>query len=53
MYYVYTLRSISNPQKIYVGFTISIEHRLEAHNDGKSNYISKYIPWTLLGHTAF
>ncbi|MBY0353858.1 GIY-YIG nuclease family protein [Candidatus Babeliales bacterium] len=53
MLYVYILKSIKNPEKTYVGFTNSIDHRLRLHNDGKSSYTAKYKPWALVGYTAF
>ena len=47
LYYVYILRSVNNPQKIYVGYTININQRLVIHNEGKSIYTAKYKPWKL------
>jgi predicted GIY-YIG superfamily endonuclease len=47
MYYVYLLRSISHPEKTYVGFTENLERRLEEHNEGISRYTKPYIPWEL------
>ena len=34
MYYVYILKSLRNPEKIYVGCTVDIDQRLKIHNDG-------------------
>ena len=53
MYYVYVLKSIKFPEKIYVGYTNNLNNRLSVHNDGKSTYTSKYKPWKLHGYTAF
>jgi predicted GIY-YIG superfamily endonuclease len=53
MFYVYILRSINFPEKIYVGYTINIEQRLDVHNSGGSIYTAKYKPWALSGYVAF
>lgn len=53
MFYVYILRSINFPEKIYVGYTIDIKKRLDVHNDGGSIYTAKYKPWVLSGYIAF
>ena len=53
MYYVYVLKSINNPDKIYVGYTNSLDNRLLVHNDGRSTYTNKYKPWKLHGYTVF
>jgi predicted GIY-YIG superfamily endonuclease len=47
MYYVYLLRSKSDPKRTYVGFTENLERRLEEHNEGFSKYTKSYIPWEL------
>ncbi len=53
MFYVYILRSINFPEKIYAGYTIDIKKRLEVHNGGGSIYTSRYKPWMLSGYVAF
>ena len=53
MFYVYILRSINFPEKMYVGFTINLNSRLDTHNDGGSIYTAKYRPWKLIGYFAF
>ena len=53
MHYVYILKSVKFPDKIYVGYTNNLNNRLSVHNDGKSIYTSKYKPWELLGYMAF
>ena len=53
MYFVYVLKSVSHPEKIYVGFTQSIDGRINTHNLGQSSYTAKYAPWVLIGYTAF
>jgi predicted GIY-YIG superfamily endonuclease len=53
LYYVYILRSINYPQKIYVGYTVDINQRLTIHNEGGSTYTAKYMPWILHVYFAF
>jgi predicted GIY-YIG superfamily endonuclease len=53
MFYVYFLKSIKHPDKIYVGYTDNVTQRLIAHNQGKSMYTAKYAPWNLHGYIAF
>lgn len=52
MFYVYILRSLKNPEKVYVGYTTDIDQRLTAHNEGKSLYTAKYSPWSLHSYVA-
>jgi len=35
MYYVYLLRSISYPEKTYIGFSEDLKQRFDDHNAGK------------------
>ena len=53
MHHVYILKSIKFPEKIYVGYTNNLKHRLSVHNDGKSMYTSKYKPWELHSYITF
>ncbi len=53
MYYVYLLRSIKNPEKTYVGYTINLKERLKKHNEGGSVYTSDDRPWDLIMYLAF
>ncbi len=48
MYYVYIIKSITNPNQIYVGYTENIKKRLSDHNSGSSDHASKYKPWKLV-----
>ena len=48
MYYVYFLRSLSNPKKTYVGMTNNVDGRLQKHNAGGSPHTSRYKPWELV-----
>ncbi|MBW1714309.1 MAG: GIY-YIG nuclease family protein [Deltaproteobacteria bacterium] len=53
MYYVYLLRSLSNPDQTYVGFIEDLQKRFTAHNHGQSPHTSKYKPWELITYVAF
>jgi putative endonuclease len=53
MYYVYLLRSISDPAQRYVGFTINLKNRFSSHNEGSSIHTAKYRPWRLVTYVAF
>jgi predicted GIY-YIG superfamily endonuclease len=46
--YVYLLKSISNPDKHYVGITEDIDERLSRHNSGRSPHTSEYRPWEIV-----
>ena len=46
-YFVYILKSINFP-KTYVGFTNNLDRRLKEHNEGKSKFTSKYVPWKII-----
>ena len=53
MKYVYMLQSESQPDRYYVGCTIDLKKRLGEHNGGESTHTKKFIPWTLVGYSAF
>jgi predicted GIY-YIG superfamily endonuclease len=53
MWYVYIIRSISNPNQEYTGATEDLRQRIAAHNAGKSAHTAKYKPWELLWYSAF
>jgi putative endonuclease len=53
MYYVYLLKSLKNPHKTYIGYTIDIHQRLETHNSGGSIYTKDDRPWQLIMYLAF
>lgn len=53
MFYVYYLRSISYPEKTYIGFTQTLKQRFEAHNTGKSIYTAPFKPWKIIGFLGF
>ena len=52
MFYTYVLYS-EKFDKIYVGSTSGIEKRIASHNEGKSGYTKKYIPWKLIYYEEF
>lgn len=47
MYTVYVLKSLST-KKSYVGMTDNLERRLNEHNQGKSMFTKKFIPWEVI-----
>ena len=47
MHVVYILRSISHPDRLYIGLTTDLEKRLKSHNDDTSTYSKRYSPWEL------
>ena len=47
MYYVYIIRSIKDPEQIYVGYTSDLKKRLSNHNCGTTPHTEKYAPWEL------
>jgi putative endonuclease len=53
MYYVYILKSVNFPEKIYVGYTLNVEQRLITHNMGGSTHTAKYKPWELMTYLSF
>jgi putative endonuclease len=53
MYYVYILRSINFPDRVYVGYTLNIQSRLNTHNNGGSIYTKDYKPWKLVFYSGF
>ncbi|EKD74728.1 MAG: Excinuclease ABC C subunit protein [uncultured bacterium] len=53
MYYVYSLQSISSPNRFYIGLTQNLKRRFEEHNAGKSIHTNKHIPWKLVVYLAF
>jgi len=53
MFYVYLIQSIENPDKKYIGYTISLKDRLEKHNSGGSLHTAKYKPWELVMFLGF
>jgi putative endonuclease len=52
-YYVYVLKSVSNPTKTYVGMTGDLERSVGEHNSGSQAYSKRYAPWELAVHVVF
>ena len=52
-FYVYLLRSESDPGQTYVGITQDLRQRLKDHNAGKAKHTSKFRPWSLETYVAF
>jgi len=53
MHYVYVLRSEVDKARYYVGETSDLEKRLRQHNEGKSTYTKRYVPWSVETYIAF
>ena len=53
MHFVYILRSLKEPKRLYIGKTEDLEKRLKEHNHGDSIYTKKFLPWVLETYTAF
>jgi putative endonuclease len=53
MWYVYIIRSLSNPEQEYTGVSSDLKQRFTDHNAGKSPHTSKFLPWTLAWYCAF
>ena len=53
MYYVYLIKSLKDPSKTYIGYTVNLEQRLEKHNSGGSIYSSDFRPWKLVTYVVF
>jgi putative endonuclease len=47
MYTVYVLKS-TVIKKSYVGITNDLERRLREHNEGKSYFTKRYLPWIVV-----
>jgi len=53
MFYVYILKSIPFPRKIYIGFTSDLTRRFMQHNNGESGYTKRYKPWNIVYYEAY
>jgi predicted GIY-YIG superfamily endonuclease len=53
MHYVYILRSVAEPKRIYVGCTQDIRARFEKHCSGEVPHTSKFRPWKIVWYCAF
>ena len=52
MHFVYVLESQSD-RKWYIGYTLNVGQRLDAHNDGKNTSTSHGGPWKLIYYEAY
>ena len=52
-FYVYILRSDSEPPHFYVGFTENLQSRLKHHNSGGNPHTAEYRPWRIKTAVAF
>ena len=46
--FVYILRSVSDPERHYVGRASSVDERLEWHNAGPCGYTLRHRPWRVI-----
>lgn len=53
VFYVYYLKSISFPERTYIGFTCDLKQRLLDHNASRSVYTKEFKPWKLIGFLGF
>ena len=53
MYYVYIIRSISDPRQIYIRTSEDLKQRFCDHNAGRSPHTAKFVPWELECYIAF
>ena len=51
-YYVYVLESI-NYARLYIGYTLDIEARVEKHNRAVNFSTKSYAPWRLIFYEAY
>lgn len=47
MYYVYIIQS-KKDNSFYIGYTSNLEDRMLRHNQGRSGYTKRSIPWELI-----
>ena len=53
MKYVYMLRSMTHPDRYYVGASSDLKTRFAEHNKGHSPHTKKFAPWQLVTYVAF
>jgi len=51
--FVYVLRSVTSPQRPYVGLTSNIATRLASHNAGQNLSTAAHKPWELVVSVEF
>jgi predicted GIY-YIG superfamily endonuclease len=47
------LRSLTNPERYYVGLADNLEERLKRHNSGLCKHTAKFAPWHIETAIAF
>lgn len=52
-HYVYILRSQTDPNRHYVGYTTNLHRRLTEHNSGNVGHTLKFKPWRIKTAIAF
>jgi predicted GIY-YIG superfamily endonuclease len=50
---VYLIRSISRPERHYIGITSNLAQRLDVHNSGGSRHTMTDRPWRLVSLVEF
>tara|TARA_Y100000588_G_C13312821_1_gene526417 strand:- start:112 stop:378 length:267 start_codon:yes stop_codon:yes gene_type:complete len=53
MYFIYVLKSLHSPGRVYRGYTSDLEARLNHHNQGKCRDTAKHKPWQLKMYVVF
>jgi len=53
MFYVYVLRSIKDPNEIYVGYTTNLKKRFSLHQKGLVQSTKPYRPWRLIFYEVY
>lgn len=53
LFYVFIIRSLQCPEKVYVCFTEDLRKRISVHNAGGSLHTSKFKPWRLEFYAGF
>lgn len=46
--YISLIKSVNNPEKLYVGYAANFQQCLETHNSGGSIHTKKDRPWELV-----
>ena len=50
---LFAFRSLKNPSKTYVGYTLNLKNRFTIHNSGGSVHTKSFRPWKLVTYIAF
>lgn len=48
MRYLYILKSVNQPGRMYVGFTSDLGRRIDEHNRGSCSHTAKFRPWRIV-----